>query len=76
AIHREMGTLKWTLIAIGYQTALAYTAAFVINQVGSALFLGASMTPAIIIGIVLLLAIVILAYRAYAKNKRAAVNVM
>lgn len=34
AIHREMGMAKWTFIAIGYQTILAYGAALVIYQLG------------------------------------------
>ncbi|NQG97195.1 ferrous iron transport protein B [Streptococcus suis] len=34
AIHREMGQAKWTWIAIGYQTGLAYLISFVIFQFG------------------------------------------
>ncbi|MHC1770258.1 MAG: ferrous iron transport protein B [Flexilinea sp.] len=34
AINREMGSAKWTWIAIGYQTLLAYASAFVIYQIG------------------------------------------
>ncbi|WP_373484277.1 ferrous iron transport protein B [Acetobacterium sp.] len=34
AIHREMGSTKWTLIAVGYQTAFAYTIALIIYQLG------------------------------------------
>nr|WP_320025501.1 ferrous iron transport protein B [uncultured Acetobacterium sp.] len=34
AIHREMGSAKWTLIAVGYQTAFAYTIALIIYQLG------------------------------------------
>lgn len=41
AIKREMGSWKWTLIAVGYQTALAYALAFMIYQLGSVWFLGA-----------------------------------
>ncbi|OQB15611.1 MAG: Ferrous iron transport protein B [Firmicutes bacterium ADurb.Bin193] len=40
AIKREMGGLKWTFLAIGYQTALAYVVSFVIYQLGSVYFLG------------------------------------
>ncbi len=40
AIHREMGTAKWTWIAIGYQTVLAYVSAFLVYQIGSLIFLG------------------------------------
>ncbi|MDR3190599.1 MAG: ferrous iron transport protein B [Lactobacillaceae bacterium] len=34
AIHREMGALKWTLIAIGYQCGLAYCVSLLIYQFG------------------------------------------
>ena len=39
AIRREMHSTKWTLFAVGYQTALAYAVALVVNQFG-ALFAG------------------------------------
>ncbi len=42
AIHREMGSLKWTLIATGYQTLLAYSVSFVIYQIGRVVVLGAT----------------------------------
>lgn len=35
AIKREMGGWKWTLIAVGYQTILAYTVSLMIYQIGS-----------------------------------------
>jgi len=44
AIKAEMGSWKWTLIAIGYQTGIAYVAAFLINVVGSFLFRGTDAT--------------------------------
>ncbi|MDE1691532.1 ferrous iron transport protein B [Streptococcus suis] len=34
AIHREMGEAKWTWIAIGFQTGLAYASSLVIYQIG------------------------------------------
>jgi len=34
AIHREMGNAKWTLIAVSYQTAFAYTISLIIYQLG------------------------------------------
>ncbi len=34
AIKREMGGWKWTLIAVGYQTLLAYAVALIIYQIG------------------------------------------
>ena len=35
AIKREMNSTKWTLIAIGYQTAFAYAVSLLIYQIGS-----------------------------------------
>lgn len=37
AIHREMGDIKWTLSAIGYQCGLAYVISFIIYQYGLAI---------------------------------------
>lgn len=74
ATKREMGSWKWTLIAIGFQTALAYVVAFIINQVGSAIFLGASFTPTIIIAIVLAVIIGVMAFQNVKKNKKSAVK--
>lgn len=34
AIRREMGSIKWTFIAVGYQTALAYGVSLVIYNMG------------------------------------------
>lgn len=42
AVKREMGSGKWTWIAIGYQTVLAYVCSFIIYQLGSVMFSGAS----------------------------------
>ena len=41
ATKREMASVKWTFIAVGYQTLLGYCLAFIVNQLGSVLFLGA-----------------------------------
>lgn len=40
--HREMGSARWTAIAIGYQALLGYGMAFVAYQLGSFLLYGAS----------------------------------
>ncbi|MFC3932665.1 ferrous iron transport protein B [Streptococcus dentapri] len=40
AIRREMGNLKWTLLAIGFQTGIAYLVSLVIYQLGLVLFYG------------------------------------
>ena len=37
AIRREMNHAKWTWFAVGYQCGLAYGAALMVNQIGSAL---------------------------------------
>jgi ferrous iron transport protein B len=38
AIRREMGSWRWTGIALGYQTGVAYVLAAIVNLVGSLLF--------------------------------------
>lgn len=38
AVKREMGSWKWTLIAVGYQTLFAYVAALLVYQIGSLIF--------------------------------------
>lgn len=48
AIKREMGSVKWTLIAVGYQCALAYAAALLVNTFGNAIFDGGSWVSAIV----------------------------
>lgn len=47
AIKREMGNWKWTFIAVGYQTGLAYIVSLLINTVGNTLFYEANPIPAI-----------------------------
>lgn len=37
AIRREMGNVKWTLFAVGYQTGFAYAISFIIYQLGMVL---------------------------------------
>ena len=58
AIRREMGSVKWTLIAIGFQTLTAYLVALLINKVGCALFLGGSMVEAVV-AIVIVVAVIV-----------------
>ena len=38
AIHREMGDIKWTWRAIGYQCGLAYAVSFIVYQFGHVIF--------------------------------------
>jgi len=57
AIRREMGSAKWTLITISFQTGVAYIVALLINQIGS-LFLGTgSILGAVISVLVAVLAV-------------------
>ncbi|MBP1924930.1 ferrous iron transport protein B [Sedimentibacter acidaminivorans] len=44
AIKTEMRSWKWTLIAIGYQTGVAYIVAFLINVIGSYMLKGTNAT--------------------------------
>lgn len=60
AIKREMGNWKWTLIAIGYQTGLAYVVSLLINTIGNALLYDANPISAIICIIVVITAIVLI----------------
>jgi ferrous iron transport protein B len=61
--HREMGSAKWTAIAIGYQVALGYSMAFITYQLGSLLFYGASFGTGQGIAILLVTLIVFLIAR-------------
>lgn len=38
AIKREMGSLKWTLRAVGFQMAVAYIVALLVNVIGNLIF--------------------------------------
>lgn len=64
AIHREMGAAKWTWIAIGYQTGLAYLVSFVIYQLGHVIFEGGA------VGINTVLAGVVVALVVYALVRK------
>lgn len=44
AIRREMGNWKWTLIAVGYQTALAYAVSLIVYQLGRVFLLSEPIT--------------------------------
>ncbi|MCQ2009997.1 ferrous iron transport protein B [Sporolactobacillus sp. STSJ-5] len=59
ATSREMGGSKWTFIALGYQTLLGYSIAFVVYQLGSVFFLGKSF------GLGPILALIIIAFVLY-----------
>jgi ferrous iron transport protein B len=51
AIHREMGSAKWTFITIGYQTLIAYSVSFIIYQIGRVIVLGNPITFGTILSI-------------------------
>lgn len=53
AIRREMASGKWTWIAIGYQTALAYGVALMVYQFGS-LLTGGGFSTGTVVGLVVL----------------------
>lgn len=61
AIKREMGNWKWTLIAVGYQTGLAYVVSLLINTIGNALLYDASPISAIIC-ITVVITVIVLIY--------------
>ncbi|MGT2929034.1 ferrous iron transport protein B [Streptococcus dentasini] len=54
AIKREMGNLKWTLLAIGFQTGLAYLVSLIMYQFGLVLLYGKAVTSWTVIAAVLL----------------------
>ena len=62
AIRREMGSGKWTWIAIGYQCLFAYVASLIIYQIGN-LLLGGTFGLGTVVGIILLAAMVYLMVR-------------
>ncbi len=65
AMKREIGGWKWTGIAIAYQTLLAYVVAFIINQLGSVLFLGSGFNALTAVAILLIGGIIWLVARSY-----------
>lgn len=62
AIRREMGSGKWTWIAIGYQCLFAYVVSLIIYQIGN-LLLGGTFGLGTVVGIILLVAMVYLMVR-------------
>ncbi len=65
AIRREMNSVKWTWIAIGYQTLLAYVLAFIAFQLGTVFVLGTAINIATIVAFALIAAIIWLLARSY-----------
>lgn len=50
ATRREMGSIKWTLFAVFYQTGIAYFMALLVNQAGRLLFADAESVQLIFAG--------------------------
>ncbi|EST11623.1 iron transporter FeoB [Sporolactobacillus laevolacticus DSM 442] len=63
ATSREMGGFKWTMIALGYQTLLGYSIAFVVYQLGSVFFLGKGFGLGPILAIILIAGVIFLLVR-------------
>ncbi len=70
AMHREMQSLKWTLIALGYQTALAYTVAFLIYQLGSVAAGASILGIEPLVALVIIAIVIFLAIRPVRKTNR------
>lgn len=65
AIRREMMSAKWTWIAIGYMTGLAYAMAFIINQLGGAIFYGQGFGLGQAVALLCVAALLFLLFRSY-----------
>ena len=68
AIRREMGSGRWTWIAIGYQTILAYCVSLVIYQLGS-WFTGGGFGIGTVAAILVVAAFLYLLFRPYHEPK-------
>ena len=73
AIRREMNSAKWTWFAIGYQCGLAYAAALVIYQIGSA-FMGDINVVGLLAAIVILCGMIYMLFRPYKEATRLTIN--
>lgn len=69
AIKREMMSWRWTWIAIGYQTGLAYLVALIIFQVGSFIITNQISIPTIVISLLVVIAMS-LAIRKILRNQK------
>ncbi|MCD8159795.1 MAG: ferrous iron transport protein B [Clostridiales bacterium] len=68
AVRREMGSGKWTWMAIGWQCGLAYCVSLVIYQFGSLLFDGASFGVGTVAAILVVILFVYLLVRPAKKS--------
>lgn len=62
AIHREMGSPKWTAIAIGYQTLLAYAVSLAVYNIGL-IFTEGVFGIGAVVGIIIVVAFIYLLFR-------------
>lgn len=69
AIRREMNSAKWTWFAIGYQCGLAYAAALIVYQTGSA-FMGNLNVIGLLASIVILGGMIYMLFRPYKEATR------
>lgn len=69
ATGREMGSTKWTWIAVGYQAAVGYSLAFICYQLGSVFMTGANFGIGQLIAVLLIIAIVYLVVRRSSSKK-------
>ena len=58
AIHREMGDIKWTWRAIGYQCGLAYAVSFIIYQFGHVIFENGEIGVGLILAAIVLVGMI------------------
>jgi len=68
AIRKEMGNAKWTFIAIGYQTGLAYIVSFCIYQLGM-LFTGHGFNVFSAVALILVLCFLYLLFKPNNRKK-------
>jgi len=69
AIKREMGNIKWTLIAIGYQTGFAYAISLIIYQFGM-FFTGSGFGVGTAVAVIILALLVYLMFRPHGKPEK------
>lgn len=73
AIKREMNNTKWFLIAIGYQTGLAYIVSLCVYQIGT-LFVGGAFGIGTVVAVLLVAGFIYLLFRPYKESKVLNVN--
>lgn len=70
AIKREMGNWKWTLIAVGYQTLLAYAVGLMVYQIGSLITGEVSFGVGTVFAFIILVGMLWLLFRPDSSNKK------